>query len=371
MFSEFAKLQRQCYNWYMEKSSFIYDWPLVGNQQITEFLEKSIRNNSISGTYIFNGPDNLGKTTLAKCFAQILLCEAKKIGSGRLPCGKCRPCRQFKNIAASADKALQAEIGEGHGDFHVIKKEKDKKNISVEQIREFIRMLSMSSFLGGYKIGIIKHADSLSVTAANALLKTLEEPRKKVVIILITEDMESLPATIASRSRTLHFKTVPADVIYEYLINTHKASRSQAKDLSRLALGRPALAVKFFENSATYAFYQEQVNVFLSFKEQTIGERFLSIENLLGKKTGGQEAVKIAARVLQAWQGVLRDFLLLEYGFFNIVQHQIIREKLDALKSSISLADIFRLLKAIEAAEENIFYNVNPELALEEVAVKV
>ncbi|KKQ54584.1 MAG: polymerase III, delta prime subunit protein [Candidatus Falkowbacteria bacterium GW2011_GWC2_38_22] len=353
-------------------SNFTYDWPLVGNQQITEFLEKSIQNNNISGTYIFNGPDNLGKTTLAKSFASALLCSAKESGSGRLPCGQCRSCHQFKQSEIAADKgAVQAEIGEGHGDFHVIKKEKDKKNISVEQIREFIRVLSMSSFLGGYKIGIIKHADSLSVNAANALLKTLEEPRPKVVIILIAEDMESLPATIASRARVLQFRSVPTDTIYEYLINEHKASRSQAKDLSRLALGRPALAVKFFENKDTYTFYQEQVNVFLDFKNQTIGERFLSIESLLGKKTTGQEAVRIAGRVLQVWQGALRDLLLMEYGFFNIIQHQITKEKLDALKPLFSLTDIFRLFKAIEAAEENIFYNVNPKLALEEVAVKV
>lgn len=356
----------------MEKSNFTYNWPLIGNSQITEFLEKSIANNSISGTYIFNGPDNLGKTTLAKCFAEALLCSAKSAGSGLLPCGQCQSCRQFKQGEALADAGpVQAEIGEGHGDFHVIKKEKDKKNISVEQIREFIRMLSMSSFLGGYKIGIIKHADSLSVTAANALLKTLEEPRPKVVIILITEDMESLPATIASRSRVLQFRSVPSDIIYEYLINEHKASRSQAKDLSRLALGRPALAVKFFENKEAYAFYQEQINTFLDFKGQTLGERFLSIENLLGKKTAGQEAVRIAGRILQVWQGALRDLMLMEYGFFNIIQHQIAKEKLDALKAALTPSDISRLFKAIEAAEENIFYNVSPKLALEEVAMKV
>lgn len=355
----------------MEKNNFTYDWPLVGNQQITEFLEKSIRNNNISGTYIFNGPDNLGKTTLAKSFAQALLCTAKKTNIGRLPCGACSSCRQFTNIVSQSADMLQSEIGEGNGDFHVIKKDKDKKNISVEQIREFIRMLSMSSFLGGYKIGIIKHADSLSVTASNALLKTLEEPREKVVIILISEDMESLPATIASRSRVLQFRPVPTDIIYEYLINKYQASRSQAKDLSRLSLGRPALAVKFFENKDTYDFYKDQVGVFLNFKEQTIGERFLSIENLLGKKTSGQELVKIASRVLQTWQGALRDLLLMEYGFFNIIQHQIVKEKLDTLKASLSLSDIFRLLKAIESAEENIMYNVNPKLALEEVAVRL
>ena len=169
----------------MKKGKITFTWPLVGNFQIIEFLERSIVNDKVAGTYIFNGPDNLGKTTVARYFAQCLLCQNRQSGQGNLPCGQCPSCLQFQvrdqELLSGID---QEEIADAHGDFHIIKRAKDKKNITVEQVREFINILSMSSFLGFYKIGLIKHAESLSLEGANALLKTLEETKDLVVIIL-------------------------------------------------------------------------------------------------------------------------------------------------------------------------------------------
>lgn len=209
----------------MSKSSYKFDWPLVGNLQITEFLEKSILNDKVAGAYIFTGPDNLGKTTTANFFAQCLLCENKEAGSGNLPCENCNSCHSFhsgNNIIISDAKDEKQRAA--HSDFTIVKRAKDKKNISIEQVRGLIKTLSLSSFLNSYKIGIIKHADALSTEAFNALLKTLEEPREKVIIILIVKSLDSLPATIISRSQILRFGPVEVNVIYDYLIKNHKAS---------------------------------------------------------------------------------------------------------------------------------------------------
>jgi DNA polymerase-3 subunit delta' len=81
----------------MKNGKLKFDWPLVGNSHISDFLEKCLVNKSISGTYIFTGPDNLGKTTLAKNFAKILLCRERGQEAVLLPCGKCDSCRQFKD----------------------------------------------------------------------------------------------------------------------------------------------------------------------------------------------------------------------------------------------------------------------------------
>ena len=156
-------------------------WPLVANTQISEYLRKSILNNRIGGTYIFAGPDNLGKTTVAKFFAQIMLCQnSDKASKDPMPCGACVSCRKLalKNDNVESGQASLSEI---HGDFHIINKEKDKKNIAISQIRDFIGILNLSSFGGNYKLGLIKHAESLSDNAANALLKTLEEPKDKTI----------------------------------------------------------------------------------------------------------------------------------------------------------------------------------------------
>ncbi|MCK4539887.1 AAA family ATPase [Candidatus Parcubacteria bacterium] len=351
----------------MDNTDFTFNWPLVGNRHITGYLEKCVSNRRISGTYIFSGPDNLGKTTLAKSFAKTLLCKGDGGNKKKLPCGQCSSCRRFKDF--NQDNSGQTEISEAHGDFHIIKKDKDKKNISIEQVREFIYSLSLSSFMGGYKIGIVKHADSLSSSAANALLKTLEEPKSKVVIILIVENLDNLPATIVSRGQILRFNPLSIETLYDYLVKTRKIGRERAKELSRVCLGRPALAVKFLENSETYDFYKQQIDVFINFKEQNINERFLGINTLFAPKLSNQESAKLAKRILQAWQGVLRDYLLLEYSFNSLVQNYIRADKLKPLKARVSVFDILRVVKAIKLAEKNIAANVNPKLALEEVAL--
>ena len=357
----------------MQKGKFNFNWPLVGNTQITEFLEKSIINEQVAGTYIFHGPDNLGKTTVARYFGKSLLCQNKQAGSGDLPCGQCPSCHYFQvGKDKQASEISQEEISNAHGDFHIIKRAKDKKNISIEQVRELIRTLGLSSFLNSYKVGIIKHAESLSLEAANALLKTLEEPKEKVVIILITKDIDSLPATIISRCQILNFRPVKADIIYDYLIKEHKASRSVAKDLSRLCLGRPALVVKFLENKDFAEKYQKQVKVFLHFiSQQDINERFFAIENLIGIKASGQEPVRIAKRILEVWQGIARDWLLLEFGHNNLIQHQLFEKEIDKLRNKFSLSDLLNIIQVIRQSEDYLEANVNPKLVLENIAINI
>lgn len=349
---------------YMAEQQF--SWPLIGNRQITEFLERSILNDSLGGTYIFYGPDNLGKTTLAVHFARILFCQAKdrKI----LPCGQCPACLSFvANHKAEGNKDSEQWA---QSDFFLIKKEKDKKNITVEKVRDFIRSLAMTSFLNSYKIGIIKHAETLSAEAANALLKTLEEPKRKVIIILITHSLDALPTTIASRAQILRFHPVSTDVIYDYLIKDCGASRSQAKNFARLSLGRPALAVKFCQDKEFYQVYQERARVFLDFFNQNINERLTAVEKIIGRQSG-QAAVTSARRILQIWLGVLRDRLLLQFGHQDRIQHHIFESELENQASVPTAEFLLSDVKLLRQAEKYLDANVNPRLVLENIAINL
>jgi len=339
----------------MEKSKIKLDWPLVGNDHIIEFLVKSLVNDKVAGSYIFAGPDNLGKTTVANFFAQSLICPARN--KQGVPCGQCQACQQ-------AMKGI-------YGDIHLINRDKDKKNISIEQVRGFIRTLSLSSFLNSYKIGIIKHAEDLSLEAVNALLKTLEEPKIKVVIILITSCLESLPATIISRSQILKFHTLPAGVIYDYLIKYHQAQRSVAKNFSWLCLGRPALAVKFMEDKDFYESYKKKVETFLSFSENDINKRLTAIEELIGSGAKGQESARIAERVVEVWQGLVRDLFLLFFEQDDLIQHQIFTKELQLMKNKLDIHSLFKLAGSLKQAREFIKANVSPKLALENVAINM
>lgn len=351
-----------------------FNWPLVGNAHITEFLEKIILKEEVSGTYIFSGPDNLGKTTTAIYFAQILLCQNRQAGK-LVPCEECPTCRHFREQRNEETK----EAGEGgqenmlyaHGDFHLIKKEKDKKNIAIEQIREFIRTLNMSSFLDSYKIGIIKHADSLSNEASNALLKTLEEPKEKVIIILIAPDVNQINSTIASRSKVLNFHPVPADDIYDYLLKNLKASRSEAKNYSRLALGRPALAVKFLEDKDFNKKYCEKMEIFVNFFGQDINSRLLAVDQMFDKKIAGQELVKKTKRTLEIWQGIVRDFLLIDLGQNHLVQHVLVENEMQKAKKSLAASRLLDLSRLIQYSKVLLEANVNPKLVLENIAINI
>jgi len=337
----------------MKTDSIKSSWPIIGNGHIFEFLTKSLSKKNIFGSYIFTGPADLGKTTAAHFFAKSLVCEDVDIL--RRPCGKCSACLEAaKNI---------------HSDIYLIEKLEDKKNISIDQIRNFIRNLGLSSFLNSYKIGIIKNAENLSEGAVNALLKTLEEPKIKVVVISTVTDLEALPKTILSRSQILRFRTVASDIIYDELIKNHKASRSQAKNFSRLSAGRPALALKFIEDQKYYENYKSYVKSFAGLLNANINQRFSAIENILGAGARGQEAVKIAVGIIDVWQNLARDLMLIELNLSDLIQHEAFSKELETIKNKLSLKALLNLINVLKQGKEYLAANVNPKLALENIAV--
>ncbi len=361
-----------------DKAGGRVNWPLIGNHHIKSFLIESFFRDNMAGTYIFHGPDNLGKTTAAVFFAKILLCEQNRQDSGILPCGQCPSCRQFRLLTAKdrepeddGESDSGQETISSHGDFHLVKKEKDKKNISIEQVREIIKILGMSSFLNSYKIGIIKHAETLSEAAANALLKTLEEPKDKVVVILILSDLEKLPLTIQSRAQLLEFKPVRFEDIYEYLIGDKKIPRSQARNISRLSLGRPALAMKFLENRDFFDTYVSRMQVFLDFFGHDINERIKAIDAILPRGLSGLEQAAIARRLLEIWQGVVRDMALVGLGNRDLTQHELAEDRIAALSGKYPPAKLFGLFDRIEQAGAYLDANVSPKLVLENVAMNI
>jgi len=329
------------------------NWPLIGNGHIFEFLAKSLAKKNISGSYIFTGPADLGKAAAANFFAASLVCN--DADDSKKPCGKCSACGEAsKNI---------------HSDIYLIEKPEDKKNISIDQIRNFIRNLNMSSFLNSYKIGIIKNAENLSEGAVNALLKTLEEPKIKVVIILTVAGLESLPKTIISRSQILRFRPVSSGLIHDELIKNHQASRSQAKNFSRLSAGRPALALKFMEDKDYYENYKEYVKSFSGLLDASVNKRFAAIENILGKEARGQEAVKSASGIIDVWQNLARDLMLMELNLGDLIQHEVFIKELEALKNKLSLKALLNLIDVLKMSKKYLAANVNPKLTLENVAV--
>lgn len=321
-----------------------YNWPQLGNDQVIEFLERSLKNQRIAQTYIFAGADDLGKSTVALAFAQ----------------------------------NLQGRQEGFNTDLHILAPEAGQKSITIDATRQFIKLLDLSSFSNSYKIGIIREADSLSDEAKSALLKTLEEPKEKVIIILLVKEEHSLPATILSRAQILYFYPVSAAVIYDYLIANHSASRSLAKDLSNLVLGRPLLALRFLENPEEYRAHLEKAEVWLSVLSADLNLRLAALEQLFKDKTWSKQAAESALQIIAIGEGLSRDLLLLELGQPQRVQYSALAanleqtlEKINRQNGGESLPVILRHLKLLAQAREYLAANVNPRLTLEQVIINL
>ena len=321
-----------------------YQWPTIGNEKVIEFLERSLKNDRLAQTYVFTGADDLGKSTIALAFAD----------------------------------NLQGHPQGFNSDLHILEPEADKKSISIEAVRELIKTLNLSSFLNSYKIGVIKQADLMSAEAKSALLKTLEEPKDKVIIILLTVDEHNLPETILSRAQVLYFYPVPAATIYDYLLKNHGANRSVAKDLSCLALGRPLAALKLLENPEAYKAYLDKATHWLELMRCAASDRLGILDKIYNDKTWSKTAVESANGIILMAEGLARDLLLLSLDKDEHLQHAALKEELKKTLASLGgsagdggsglgAAGILNQFRWLSQAKEYLGGNVNPRLVLEQI----
>ena len=167
---------------------------LLGQEHIVKILQNQIKSGNVGHAYLFCGTRGTGKTTTARLLAKALNCT----GEGSKPCGHCANC---KAIAA--------------GEFLDVVEMDAASNNSVDDIRALRESVNFPPVLGKTKVYIIDEAHMLSTQAANAFLKTLEEPPENTVFILATTDPNKLPATILSRCMRLDFRRVPERKISE------------------------------------------------------------------------------------------------------------------------------------------------------------
>ena len=323
-----------------------FNLPISGNEHITDFLSKSIKNKKIAGTYIFSGVEDVGKTTAAIYFAKTLLCSNTEVA---FACGECDNCQKFEKN----NQALN--------DFYLLKKDLEKQNISIDEVRNFISRMNLGALSGGYKVGIIKDADNMSLEAENALLKTLEEPKNKTVIILTTSSIGKLPKTIVSRSQVLNFFPAKFETLYDFLIEQVGVSRPLAKNLALLSLGRMALARKFFKDKSFFDSYQAQAEIFLKLLSKNAIESMSEIEKISAKaktKKDYQDALNI-------WQGVLRDLMFLKFGHKDMIRNQFLIKDLEKHAVRFSPPKLAVLLEKSIKAKDYLSANVNPKNVLE------
>jgi DNA polymerase-3 subunit delta' len=167
----------------------------------------------------------LGAESLGAWICALALCES----SAAAPCGVCGSCVLLR--------------AGNHPDFHRVQLLDDAQQIKVDQIRELIEALSLSSYRGGRKTALVENAECLNASGANAFLKTLEEPSGDTLLILIARPSHRLPATIASRCVRLQLRPPPRDAALAWLAARESAVAGWDAALD-LASGAPLMALE-------------------------------------------------------------------------------------------------------------------------------
>ncbi len=224
-----------------------YSWPIMGHKRIIKLFQKAITDNNLSHAYLFLGPSHIGKATCARIFAQTLQCELNQTdirnrGKERLfpdsdkktdikiPCGQCQSCKLIEKNS--------------HPDTIILT---GKENIKIEQTRDLQHQINLKPLGSIYKICIIEDIERLTLEAANSLLKILEEPPYKSVLILTCTTLNYILPTISSRCQIIKFQPVAFTEIKEELIKKG-VEEELAGSLCLISCGRPGVALNFASN---------------------------------------------------------------------------------------------------------------------------
>ncbi len=175
---------------------------------------------------LIHAADGLGADLLAEWIAAFALCES----AGSRPCASCASC--------------QLLISDSHPDILIVRLEEDAQQIKVDQVRALIEGLTLKSYRGGYKVGVIDGAEALNASGANAFLKTLEEPTQNTVLIMTAKPGHRLPATIASRCIRLSLRAPAGDAARAWLKGQGADVKSSWDAALALAGGAPLLALQ-------------------------------------------------------------------------------------------------------------------------------
>lgn len=314
---------------------------VVGHKDIIKYMKNAVEQNKLSHAYILNGQRGSGKKLLARLFAMTLQCES---GESE-PCGACRSCVQTTNG--------------NQPDIITVKHEKPT-SISVDDIREQLNGdILIKPYSSRHKIYIIPEADLMTVQAQNALLKTLEEPPEYAVIFLLTENADSLLATIRSRCVMLKLRNIKDKLVKKYLMEQLQIPDYQAELCAAFAQGNIGRAAMLAKSEHFNGIKEEAIQLLKYIDEMELHEIVSAIKQINKYKLEVTDYLDI----FTIWY---RDVLLYKAtkdvdGLVFSDQLKYIQEK--AKKSSYE--GIEMILTSIDKAKQRIKANVNFDLLME------
>ncbi len=320
---------------------------VLGHEQNKEFLQNFLQREARPHALLFCGAEGLGKKKLALEFAKTFLCLNGKGDDG------CEACRLLNF----------ADGNVSHPDFILVERLPEKRDLSIEQMRELAKQAAFAPVLSKNKICIVEDADRLTEAAANSFLKLLEEPPAGWLIILLASSEDKLLTTILSRVVKLRFNPLAVADVKKLLLERGVAE-AESEVLARISEGSVGTALNLNEQNAL-----EYRQTALSFLEA------LPLEFPMNYVTDRTWVVKYeraeAMLFVKLLQLLLRDMLFIKTGVTVNLYNCDVQENLTALCGGWKPQGLKKALAATNDAYKALASSVGVKLVMENLAMKI
>ncbi len=340
---------------------------LIGHAWAAKLLQRSIDRGKLSHAYVFNGPRGVGKTRLAFDFAMAINClQPPAQGEGLRYCGECRACRLIADDKHSDVTLVNLEWQARQEDVKELTT--GGMVLKIDTIRAIQAGISRSPKEVNWRIYIVQDAATMQVAAANAFLKTLEEPPPRAILILLNDSDRTLLPTIVSRCQLFELRAVPY-VIIEQALRERGADASTAQTLASLAAGRPGWAVRAWAEPQRQELLDDRDEALMHLTELFSADRVRRLafaDEINSRWQGGPEKRLAVYAELNQWLGWWRDLALTRAGVTHIgfITNRDKYAELQCQAASLSPLQIKAMLQALTRAQAELEANVTPRLVL-------
>ena len=325
------------------------------------------------------GPVGVGKRDLAIRIAQTLLCEGRE-PSRSGPCRECRSCRRLHD-------PMQPALEPQHTDVEVVAPgslcadsthdHRNSRTIGICIVRRLEHVVTLAPFEADHRTIIINPADALTSDAADAFLKTLEEPPDRVHFILLTAQHDQISETIRSRCRTLRLAPLPQSQLDTWLDQwTHEAGvgiptdPQQRAELSRLARGRPGWLQANLRDGDPVTLRSAQIDDAVRIASSSRAERLDWSEQVVGRSATPQTIANLE-HILDAWTDWWRDLWLHQSGQPDAIIHVSQHRRVAQLAALYDQNEISHFLEKLQRTRALVQKGVNARLALDVLLLNI
>jgi len=321
---------------------------IIGHARAVRLLQRSLAVGSLAHAYLFVGPPRVGKAALANILAQAVNCPGENP-----PCGTCSTCQRIQRSTHPDVEVIS--LGPSQSGANI-------KEIAIDRVREMERTASLKPFEGRARVYVIDGAEHLSGEAANALLKTLEEPPEQVFLLLLAVSENDLLPTIRSRCQRVLLGPVGEADIRDGLMRKFSLAEDKASLLARLSEGRIGWAIEAATNEALLSHRQEKIQELVSLLEADVIQRL----SFAGSLQRGFYADRTRVQdLLEDWRSWWREVLLVQTGSRELSAEPDAGTELTVPAASLSPKEAADFIHRLIEAQRQLSQNASPMMVFD------